>query len=89
MSTSGNTFVKVRVDPKVKAQASKVLDSMGVTMTEAVNSLLVRLAKEKCMPFEMREPTPYLLEAFAEVERGDMKTFDTIEELMLDLHAKD
>ena len=52
MST-GNSIVQTRIDPAVKAQAAAVLESMGLTISDAVRILLTRTAKEGELPFEL------------------------------------
>ena len=49
-------MVHVRVDEKVKAKATAALESMGITVSDAVRMMLVRVAKEKALPFEVRTP---------------------------------
>jgi DNA-damage-inducible protein J len=49
-------MVHVRVDEKVKAKATKTLAEMGLSVSDAVRMMLVRVAKEKALPFEVRTP---------------------------------
>jgi DNA-damage-inducible protein J len=51
-----DSILQVRIDTKTKAQASKVLDKMGLTMSEAVRLLLRRVAVEKALPFDVKVP---------------------------------
>lgn len=45
-----NSLVQTRIDPEVKAKASAVLDSMGLTLSDAVRILLTRVATEGALP---------------------------------------
>ncbi|MGM0562425.1 MAG: type II toxin-antitoxin system RelB/DinJ family antitoxin [Pseudomonadota bacterium] len=45
-----NSLVQTRIDPEVKAKASAVLDSMGLTLSDAVRILLTRVAAEGALP---------------------------------------
>ncbi len=50
---SGNSLVQTRIDPVIKEQAAAVLESMGLTISDAVRILLTRTAKEGGLPFEL------------------------------------
>lgn len=50
------TLVHVRVDEKTKAGATRVLASMGLSVSDAVCVFLARVAAEKRPPFELKVP---------------------------------
>lgn len=52
MSTN-NSLVQTRIDSATKEQAAAVLESIGLTISDAVRILLTRTAKEGCLPFEL------------------------------------
>lgn len=52
------TMVHVRVDEQTKQKAAKSLAGMGISVSDAVRMLLVRVAAEKALPFEVKSPTP-------------------------------
>lgn len=54
---TGNSLVQTRIDPVVKEQAAAVLESMGLTISDAVRILLTRTAKEGGLPFELTPNT--------------------------------
>src|ERR1035438_3985970 len=54
------TMVHIRVDEKVKEDAAKTLAAMGMSVSDAVRMLLVRVAAEKALPFEVRVPNATL-----------------------------
>ena len=66
MATS--TMVHVRVDENVKAQAAEALASMGLSISDAVRVLLVRVAAEKQLPFELKIPNAATKAAMIEAE---------------------
>jgi DNA-damage-inducible protein J len=49
-------IVRVRIDETIREQASQALADMGLSVSDAVRMLLVRVAREKAMPFEVRVP---------------------------------
>jgi len=50
---AASALVQTRVDAKVKREAAKVLESMGLTVSDAVRILLTRTAREKAVPIEL------------------------------------
>ena len=76
-----STMVHVRLDEKTKASASKTLASMGISVSDAVRMLLVRVAAEKRLPFEVREPNPATVRAMRAAERGKGKRVKSSAEL--------
>ncbi len=63
--------VSFRVDDAVKSRAEKVCEAMGINMTTAINIFLVKLGKERRIPFEVTaDPDPfYSRENMAELQR--------------------
>jgi len=82
-------MVHIRVDTKVKAKAAKTLAKMGLTVSDAVRILLTRVAAEKAMPFDIREPNRETIEAIEAGERGEVFRASSVAELMKELHADD
>ena len=48
-----SVLVQARIDPKIKEEASAVLEDMGLSVSDAVRLMLVKTAKEKTLPFEI------------------------------------
>ncbi len=62
------TMVHVRIDERVKKEATEALEKMGLSVSDAVRMLLVRVAAEKRLPFEVRVPNAETLAAIEEAE---------------------
>jgi DNA-damage-inducible protein J len=79
------TMVHVRVDEKVKEEASATLAAMGISVSDAVRMMLMRVAAEKALPFEVRVPNATTAKAmqFAETKQG--KRFRSPKALFEDL----
>ena len=86
---SATTIVRAQVDADLKAQAKAVLGEMGLTVSEAVEMLLRRVARDKKLPFEARRPNAETIAAMEEARAGGLPSFATVEELMADLNAED
>lgn len=61
--------VNFRVEDEVKANAEKALKEMGLNMSTAINLFLVKVAREKRIPFEVNADPFYSPENIAELER--------------------
>jgi DNA-damage-inducible protein J len=65
---SATTMVHVRVDKKIKAQATEALSAMGLSMSDAVRVFLTRVVAEQRIPFTLRVPNAETQEAMAEAD---------------------
>ena len=86
---TANAVVRARIDEHIKEEASVVLASMGLTVSDAFRLLLTRVAKEKALPFEPLVPNQKTIEAMKEARRGKLRSFKSIDSLMDDLNAGD
>jgi DNA-damage-inducible protein J len=86
---ASDTIVRARIDGQVKEKAAKVLADMGLSVSDAIRLLLVRVAAERALPFEIKVPNAETRAAMAELEKGVGKSFDTVAELMADLNVED
>ncbi len=84
-----SAVVRARIDEKTKGDASAVLATMGLTISDAFRLLMVRIAKEKALPFEPLTPNAATLRAMKEARRGKLKSFKGVDDLMTELNAKD
>jgi DNA-damage-inducible protein J len=80
-------MVHVRVASKVKQKAEKALTAMGLSTSDAVRVLLTRVAEEQALPFEVRVPNATTRAAMKEARQGGLPRFDSVADLMADLHA--
>ena len=60
--------VRCRIDPKTKEDAAEVIESMGLTVSDAIRLFLTRVASEGAIPFELRVPNAKTVAAIAELE---------------------
>ena len=82
---SSNAVVRARIDSDTKARATEALHAMGLSVSDAIRLLLVRIAEERRMPFDIRVPSRETLDAVKELEEGRGKRFGSAEELFRDL----
>jgi DNA-damage-inducible protein J len=79
------TMVHVRVDEKVKEEAAATLAKMGISVSDAVRMMLVRIATEKALPFEVRVPNASTVKAMKSTDKKQGKRFRSAKELFEDL----
>jgi DNA-damage-inducible protein J len=79
------TMVHVRVDEKVKEEACATLAKMGLSVSDAVRMMLVRIAAEKALPFEVRVPNITTVKAMQSADKKQGKRFQSPEALFEDL----
>ncbi len=84
-----NAVVRARIDEQIKEEASAVLAAMGLTVSDAFRIMLTRIAHEKALPFEPLIPNETTIAAMREARAGNLKSFDSVDALMSDLHAED
>lgn len=88
MSTA-DTYVRARIDTKTKERATDALEAMGLSISDAIRLLMLRVAVERRLPFDMKVPNTTTRKAIAELEAGKGKRFANVNDLMADLHADD
>ncbi len=81
------TMVHVRIDQRVKDRATKALATMGLSVSDAVRMMLVRVAAEDALPFEVRVPNSTTVKAMEAADRGEGRRFSSPEALLKDLGA--
>ena len=82
---SADTVVRARIDSNTKARAAKTLQAMGLSVSDAIRLLLLRVADEKRLPFTVQVPNAATVKAMKELEEGQGKRFGSAEELFRDL----
>ncbi len=80
-----DTVVRARIDPDTKARAAKALHAMGLSISDAIRLLMVRVADEQRLPFAVQVPNAATIEAMAELDKGQGRRFESTEDLLRDL----
>ncbi len=79
---SQTAVIHARIDPATKAATERILESIGLTPTEAIRLLYRQIAMSGEFPIELRTPNAATAKVLTEVDRGeDVETFDTAEDL--------
>ena len=86
---TADTYVRARIDTQTKQRAADALEAMGLSISDAIRLLMLRVADERRMPFEVKAPNAATREAIAELEAGKGKRLACVDDLMADLRAND
>jgi DNA-damage-inducible protein J len=84
-----DTYVRARIDMLTKERATNALEAMGLSVSDAIRLLMLRIADERRLPFEIKVPNSKTRKAIAELELGKSKSFSSIDVLMEDLNKDD
>ena len=87
--TTADTYVRARIDTQTKERAAAALEAMGLSISDAIRLLMVRVADDRQLPFTVKAPNRTTRKAIEELEAGKGKRFASVDDLMADLHADD
>lgn len=84
-----DTYVRARIDTATKERAADALEAMGLSISDAIRLLMLRVADERRLPFAVKVPNASTKKAIAELESGKGKQFSNIDSFMEDLNNED
>lgn len=53
---TADAIIRARIDSNTKQKAIAALDAMGLSVSDAIRLLMLRIAEEKRLPFELKVP---------------------------------
>jgi len=83
-----HTILNVKTDKKLKAEAKKVSEELGVPLSTVVNAFLKKFVREKEITLSANplRPTPYLEqileEAHTDYQTGKVQTFESGDDML-------
>jgi len=80
-----DTYVRARIDAETKQRATEALEAMGLSISDAIRLLMLRVADEQRLPFDVRVPNAATRKAMAELDAGKGKRFNSADALFKDL----
>ncbi len=84
-----SSVVRARIDERTKKQAAAALKKIGLTVSDAFRLLMVRVAAEKTLPFELLNPNVETIAAMKAARRGDLIKAGKPKDLLRSLNAGD
>lgn len=82
---TADAVVRARIDTLTKERATAALEAMGLSVSDAIRLLLLRIADDQRMPFEVMVPTSATAKAMRELDGGKGRRFTTPDALFSDL----
>ena len=79
-------MVRARIDADLKREAASALADMGLTVSDAIRLMLIRVATDKALPFEVRTSNATTRAALDAAVRGEVTKVDTFDALLADLN---
>jgi DNA-damage-inducible protein J len=67
---AANAVVRARIDGQIRDEASIVLATMGLTVSDAFRLMLTRVVSEKALPFEILTPNAKTIAAMKDARLG-------------------
>jgi DNA-damage-inducible protein J len=86
---ANDSVIRARINGKIKEEATAVLAAIGLTPSDAFRLLMMRVAQEQALPFNLLMPNQETVAAIKSARAGQVKSFANLQELMGDLHADD
>jgi DNA-damage-inducible protein J len=68
---SKTATVRARIEPGLKADVEKVLDSLGLSTTEAINLFFSQIHLRRGLPFQVEMPNETTRRTFEATDRGE------------------
>lgn len=87
--SAADTYVRARIDSDTKERAASALEAMGLSLSDAIRLLMLRIADEHRLPFDVKVPNATTKKAIAELEAGKGKKFASVHDMMADLREDD
>jgi len=85
-----DSVIRARIEPGLKAEATSVLKSMGLTPSDAIRLFLHRVVDEKALPFAVKAPNEASRAALQEAQTGrGLTRHGSVEALFHDLDSHD
>lgn len=53
---TADTIIRARIDSATKQRAVEALSAMGLSLSDAIRMLMLRIAEERRLPFESKVP---------------------------------
>ena len=82
-----DTVVRARIDPATKERATSALAAMGLSVFDAIRLLMLQVADEQRLQFDVKVPNSVTVEAMKELDAGKGRRLESPEELLFALPA--
>jgi len=81
------TVVRARIDQATKDEATAILGTIGLTVSDAFRMMMRRIVADRRLPFDPLVPNATTIAAIEAARRGDLETAGSIDDLFDQLDA--
>jgi DNA-damage-inducible protein J len=82
---AADAIVRARIDSATKQRAAAALAAMGLSTSDAIRLLMLRVADEQRLPFDIQVPNAESVRAMEQLKQGKGRKFRTAAALFKDL----
>ncbi|MBL4745908.1 MAG: type II toxin-antitoxin system RelB/DinJ family antitoxin [Flavobacteriaceae bacterium] len=80
--------ISSRIDRDLKDESEAILAELGIKPSQAISMFYTQIVRQRGLPLELKIPNEETVSAMQEV-MDDTRTFDSVDDLMADLHSED
>jgi len=81
-------IIQTRVDPVLKEQAQKILNTLNISISEAISIYLTQITLHNGIPFELKIPNSLTAKTLRESEAGqNLHKTDNVDSLFQELDS--
>ena len=85
---AADAVVRARVSERTKREASAILEKAGLTTSDVIRMLLIRVVEDQALPFDPVRPNKDTVSAIAASRSGKVKSSKTAKDLIKSLNVK-
>ena len=84
---SKTATIQTRINPELKKKAQKILNTLNLSMSEAISLYLTQVTLHQGIPFDIRIPNDLTVKTFEKTERGEeLNEVSSVDELFQELN---
>jgi DNA-damage-inducible protein J len=81
-------IIRARIEPELKNEATKILNSLGLTPSAAIRIFLQQVVSEQGLPFPVKKPNAATRAAMEDIEKGrNLTSHKNLSDLWADLNS--
>lgn len=85
---AADAVVRARVSESTKREASAILEKAGLTTSDLIRMVLIRVVEDKALPFDPVRPNKVTTEAIESARANKVKSAKSARDLMKTLNAR-
>lgn len=82
---SKSALLQARLEPQLKKEGDNIIHKLGLTASQVVSALYAQIVLSRSIPFDLKLPNKKTLAAMEELEHGNLKVYDTPDDMFDDL----